>query len=114
MEIKKQLLKVNFTRFREGWKPDAICVHITDGTTDATLSWFNYPNSRVSAHYLITEDSVIQLVEETDQSWGAGLIVKPTAELVLERPNINPNKYLINIEHASTTGQISEGQYNLS
>lgn len=112
--IEKQLLKNNFTKYRDGHKPEAFCEHITDGSAKAVINWFNSWQSQVSAHYLITEDlRIIQFVEDEDQSWGAGEMVNPTSELVLEK-KINPNRFLINIEHESVGDDITEDQYKLS
>ena len=115
MIIEKQLLSINFTKYRDGHKPEAICEHITDGTAQSVISWFNSLQSQVSAHYLITKDlRIIQFVEDEDQSWGAGLSVNPSAGLVLEKEGVNPNRYLINIEHESIGEDITEEQYKLS
>ena len=115
MKIIKQLLKQNFTKGRGKYKPEIIIDHITDGTETATIDWFNSSISQVSSHYLITKDlKIIQFVEEADQAWGAGLKVNPTAKIILERPNVNPNEFSIHIEHESKTGKLSEEMYKLS
>jgi N-acetyl-anhydromuramyl-L-alanine amidase AmpD len=40
-----------------------------------------------------------QFVAETDAAYHAGIVINPTAEVVLDRPNVNPNFYSVGIEH---------------
>lgn len=94
-------LKFNFAPGREGpHAVDMIVVHVTEGDAGATVSWFQDPSSRVSAHYFVlTTGQVIQFVDENDTAWHAGRVQAPTAPLVLARPGVNPNAYSIGIEH---------------
>ena len=83
-----------------GNKPIAIVIHVMDGTLAGTDAWFNNPAAQVSAHYGVGVDGRIhQYVSEEDTAFHAGIVVNPTARLVLERPNVNPNFYTIGIEH---------------
>jgi N-acetylmuramoyl-L-alanine amidase len=91
----------NFTkgRVRNGvnYKPTKIVIHIMDGTLAGTDSWFASPSSQVSAHYGIGVNGQIhQYVQEEDQAWHAGVVIRPTADLI---PSVNPNAYTIGIEH---------------
>ena len=122
MEIKKELLKTNFTRGRNGKKPEIIVIHIAEGTKLGgvvpkncdhlgTIQEFSAPWTQKSAHYLIDEiGEILQLVEETDTAYHAGLKVRPTAKIILARPNENPNSYSIGIENVGYEG-ITEIQY---
>jgi N-acetylmuramoyl-L-alanine amidase len=48
--------------------------HTSDATVDEALRTLTSPMSKVSAHYLIARDGrIIQLVEENDRAWHAGL-----------------------------------------
>ena len=67
-----------------------------------------------SSHYLITiQGEIWQFVAEYDTAWTQGIKVNPSAQIVLDRPNINPNAYLISIEHEGKD-DISEFQYSAS
>jgi hypothetical protein len=41
----------NKTPGRGGFRPEAIVIHIMEGTLGGTDDWFNNPASKVSAHY---------------------------------------------------------------
>jgi len=79
---------------------DLIVIHVTEGTAEATISWFGSAKSNVSAHYLVHKDGrITQFVDEEDEAFHAGRVDHPTATLVVERPGVNPNDYSIGIEH---------------
>ena len=88
----------NRTRGRHGSHPEAIVVHIMEGTLRGTDEWFANPESNVSAHYGIGQDGGIhQYVAEGDTAWHAGRVERPTWDLLKE--GVNPNRYTIGIEH---------------
>lgn len=101
MEIIKDLITVNnFTKGRKGWQPDRIVIHVTEGSEQATESWFDAEESDVSSHFINSKKGVIkQEVELADSAWTQGRVDNPTAKIVLERKNVNPNYYCISIEH---------------
>ena len=69
---------VNYAAGRRGWTPEAIVIHVMDGSLSGTDSWFNNPASGVSAHYGVGKDGVIhQYVQENDTAFHAGTIVNP-------------------------------------
>ena len=89
----------NKDKSRGGYKPEAIVIHICDGTFEGTKEWFLNPASKVSAHFLISEKGeVLQMVDCADTAWHAGGVKNPTWRLL--KPNVNPNKYTIGIELA--------------
>jgi len=93
-----QKISSNFWAGRKGYKPEAIVIHIMDGTLAGTDSWFNDPASQVSAHYGIGKNGEVhQYVKEEDTAWHAGRIDMPTWKLI--KLGINPNVYTIGIEH---------------
>lgn len=93
----------NFWRGRDGHKPEAIVIHIMDGLLSGTDSWFASPSSEVSSHYGIGQNGEIhQYVEEADSAWQAGRVQNPSWSLL--KPNINPNRYTIGIEHEGNAG----------
>lgn len=89
---------------RKGYKPEAIVIHIMEGTLWGSTSWFKDPVSEVSAHYGIAKDGKEkhQYVKEKDTSYHAGRVHNPSWELIKpfgENKYINPNYYTIGIEH---------------
>ena len=89
----------NFRRGRPpGLRPEAIVVHIMDGSFAAGESVFRNPATQKSAHYGISSrGEVHQYVDENDTAFHAGIVVNPAWSLL--KPRINPNFYTIGIEH---------------
>jgi hypothetical protein len=101
MEIIRDIISANnFAKGRKGWIPDRIVIHVTEGSEQAAESWFDAEESDVSAHFIISKKGVIkQEVELEDSAWAQGRVFEPTAKIVIERQNVNPNLYCISIEH---------------
>jgi N-acetylmuramoyl-L-alanine amidase len=90
----------NFTQGRQGHKVIGICDHIECGTEAGTESWFRNPAAQVSAHFSIGRDgSIHQYVHESDTAWAEGIVNNPTSPLFSKFAGVNPNLYLISIEH---------------
>ena len=86
----------NFSE-RNGFKPEIIVVHATDGGYPYDLEWLTNLQSEVSSHYLIAPDGIThQLVQEDKAAWHAGLVRNPTFKSLKE--GVNPNNYSIGIE----------------
>lgn len=101
--IKKDLTPYNHHTGRNGHEIDAIVIHIMEGSMSATRSWFFTDASDVSSTYGISKlGEIVQYVEEDDTHAANGIVVRPTAAIVLERPGVNPNLYTISIEHEGT------------
>ena len=86
---------------RDGIAPEAVVLHIAEGTLHGVDSWFNSLNASVSAHFCVGKDgSVHQYVELGRAAWANG-VVEPgaPAALVAENAGINPNKWTVAIEH---------------
>lgn len=93
----------NKTKGRGGYKPEAIVVHIMEGTLRGTDAWFANPQSKVSAHYGIGKaGEVHQYVLDTDQAWHAGRVYTPTWKGI--RKGVSPNRYTLGIEHEGRDG----------
>lgn len=96
---------VNFRTGRPaGFKPEAIVIHIGEGSLRSIDMQFSDPNARVSAHYCVSKSGDIhQYVDEKDIAFHAGNIDKPdwTGLKPGSTPGtfINPNFYTIGIEH---------------
>lgn len=93
----------NFHVGRAGYLPVGVVIHLMDGSLTGTDSWFNNPTAQVSAHYGIGKTGQVhQYVREEDRAFHAGRVQDPTFPLLNEYPDINPNDYLIGIEHEGT------------
>ncbi|MDG4808898.1 N-acetylmuramoyl-L-alanine amidase [Micromonospora sp. WMMD1120] len=60
---------------RPGSHPvDRIVIHVTQGSYGGSISWFQNPAARVSAHYTVrsSDGAVTQSVREKDIAWHAG------------------------------------------
>jgi len=96
----------NFRQGRPGGhRPEAIVVHIMDGSFTAGESVFLDASTQKSAHYGIsTSGEVHQYVDESDTAFHAGIVVRPQWQLL--KPGVNPNFYTIGIEHAGRPDDI--------
>ena len=95
----------NFWVGRKGYRPEAVVIHIMDGTLVGTDSLFANHDSQVSAHYGVGKNGEVhQYVQENDTAWHAGRVDAPVWKLI--RPNLNPNLYTIGIEHEGRPNDI--------
>ena len=96
----------NFYAGRKSYKPEAIVIHIMQGSLAGTDSWFGNRLSRVSAHYGVGRSGEVhQYVDETNAAWHAGVITRPSWSGIKKVGNgffINPNYYTVGIEHEGT------------
>ncbi|OPA73988.1 hypothetical protein BVG16_26480 [Paenibacillus selenitireducens] len=105
---------------REGYEPIAIVNHISDGSMDSMDNWFTNPNNRVSsAHFGVSRAGEIhQYVDIHRMAWANGLseegILRAEAEIVRDRPKINPNLYTVSIEYEGTDGDLTKEQFEAS
>jgi len=106
----------NFWHGRKGQPVLAIVLHIMQGTLHGTDAWFQDRKSDVSAHYGVGRNGEIhKYVATSDSAWHAGVVVDPTAPLVLEHPDVNPNLWSIGIEHEGMSGDtLTNAQYAAS
>ena len=106
-----QMLVKNFGE-RGKFKPEAIVIHIGEGTKEQIASTFRYEQK--SSHYLVCKNGEIwQFVNEDKSAWHAGNVIKPTSKMVKERLIQNPNLWTIGIEHEGMDN-INELQYQTS
>ena len=94
----------NFRSGRAQFRPEAVVIHIMDGSLIGTDSWFNDAKSHVSAHYGVgKKGEVHQYVKEADSAFHAGTVESPKWTLIKRKGAgsgfINPNFYTIGIEH---------------
>lgn len=102
--------EANYRRGRSGSAIDCIVIHCIDGRTgslESAAHWFADPVAEASAHYGVGRDGrLVQWVDESDTAFHAGKKVRPTAALVLERADVNPNLFSIGVE---CEGRASDG-----
>jgi N-acetylmuramoyl-L-alanine amidase len=92
-------LSPNFWEGRQGHKPEAFVIHVSEGSFEGSLSWILDPKSAVSYHFLISEfGEVAELVKPENSAWHAGKILNPTWSEIKE--GVNPNLYTIGIAFA--------------
>lgn len=97
----------NFGPGRLGGKPEAIVLHLMDGSLNGTDNWFRTPPEKrgagalaSSAHYGVGKSGEIhQYVRDEDRAYHAGRIHTPKWPYLLKRAGINPNNYTLGIEH---------------
>jgi N-acetyl-anhydromuramyl-L-alanine amidase AmpD len=96
----------NFTTGRKTYKPEAIVIHIMQGSLCGTDSWFSNRQAEVSAHYGVSKTGEVhQFVDEKNTAWHAGVVTTPSWSLIRKAAGnyyINPNYYTVGIEHEGT------------
>jgi len=103
----------NKSKGRNGWVPDTIVNHITEGSYDGAVNWLLNPLSNVSAHFVVAKDGrITQLVPLTDTAFCNG-----TTNAGDRRDNhhseiphivsrkVNANYYTISIENEGFHGE---------
>jgi N-acetylmuramoyl-L-alanine amidase CwlA len=75
MEIKKKLIKYNFTP--DANNPIYIVVHDTgnfnaDADSEMHYKYFNKGSQNASAHFFVDDKQILQLIEVKDKSWNCG------------------------------------------
>lgn len=104
---------------RRGHAPSIIVNHITEGSSDSTISWFTTSTNKVSsAHFLVSKiGRIYQFVKIEDSAWANGIrsseYHRATAPIVQEK-GVNPNWYSVSIEHEGiyrdTRGELTKEQ----
>ena len=92
------------THGRNGLLPDAIVLHIAEGSLAGCDAWFQTQGSEASAHYCIGKAGAIhQYVSIFDAAWANGQVRRPSWSLL--REGVNPNLHTISIEHEGYSGE---------
>lgn len=88
------------------YSPQAIVLHIMEGTLAGTDAWFNDPKAQVSAHFGVGKDGTIhQYIYESNAAWANGVIEPGASAGILAANNWqNPNLYTLSIEHEGKSG----------
>lgn len=112
----------NMTKGRNGWTPDIIVCHITDGAFDGAVSWVTNPSSQVSYHYLVARDGrIVNAVDIRNTAWANGTNnstdgrgnMHSRLATVRER-KVNANLYTVSVgfegRHVETGGSLTQIQ----
>lgn len=109
---------------RNGWKPDIIVCHISDGYFESGIGWLCNPKSQASAHFFVSKlGEIAQLVDIREAAFINGTSTMNTDDnrhyshsssyFVRDRKT-NANYYTIGIEHegfyADTHGKLTDEQ----
>ena len=99
---------------RQGWKPDVIVSHITEGSYAGAVSWLCNPSSQASSHFVISrKGEITQLVDIRESAWTNGTSVDPkknnhysksSLKTVRDRKT-SANYYTVTIEHEGFSNQ---------
>lgn len=110
---------------RNGWIPDIIVNHITEGGYDGAVGWLSTGAGEVSSNFATARDGrVSEIVPITEAAWCNGTqsfnssrmyyTGRSTNHLIRSR-NVNANLYTVSIEHegwtGKTDGRLTEEQY---
>ena len=80
------------------YNPDILVLHITDGSFNATKSWFENPYSYVSSNWVVdTRGKWVKCIDEKHAPFTNGRIYRPTSRR-LKPLDINPNLYSVTVE----------------
>lgn len=74
LPITKKISKFNFSS-RNGAAIRYIVLHYTGNNSDTALAnanWFNTCDRNASAHYFVDDDSIYQVVEDSNSAWAVG------------------------------------------
>lgn len=93
---------------RGGVAPEAVVLHIAEGTLAGMDAWFANPASGVAAHFGVGQDGRIHQYVPWHLAAYANGAIEPgyTARLINENPGINPNQWTIAIEHEGRSGEL--------
>ena len=64
----------------------------TKPTLSGVVSWFKNPSSQVSAHFVVSSDTVVQMVNMADTAWHAGAANSHTVGIEVD-PRVPGNTY---------------------
>ena len=101
---------------RDGYSPEAIVLHIMEGTLAGCDSWFQDNPYGVSAHFGIDKmGKVHQYIYLSNAAHANGSIENWNLKLIKDNGYQNPNDWTISIEHEGKTGEMpTKEMYNAS
>jgi N-acetyl-anhydromuramyl-L-alanine amidase AmpD len=99
---------------RNGWKPDIIVCHITEGSYAGAVSWLCNTASKASAHFVVSKNGeVTQLVPLNMAAWANGTSTDASSSVyygkakssIVRSRKTNANYYTVSIEHEGVYSQ---------
>lgn len=98
---------------RQGRKPMAMFLHIQEGNTQSSLSWWASGNADASATVMVQQDgSLLTVIGTQDAPWTNGDVQSPSVKgraLLSRIGNVNPNLVTLSIEmEGNSAKQISD------
>jgi hypothetical protein len=95
---------------RQGRKPLALVLHIQEGTTKSSLSWWASGNADASSTVMVQKDgSLLRVISESDGPWTNGDVKAPSAKgqtLLNKIGGANPNLVTLSIETEGSSGEV--------
>jgi hypothetical protein len=95
---------------RQGKKPMAMVLHIQEGTTKSSLSWWASGNADASATVMVQKDgSILRVIPESDGPWTNGDVKAPSQkgqQLLNKIGGANPNLVTLSIETEGRSGEV--------
>ena len=84
------------SRGRQGYVPEAICLHIGGANWKSNYNWIMNPNAFASYNaYIKFNGEVVSFVPESDAAWSHGRIRSATWPLL--KSGVNPNVYTLSL-----------------
>jgi len=104
---------------RQGWVPDMVVCHITEGAFNGTVSWITNPASQVSYHFVVARDGrIVQAVDICNVAWANGTTrngdnrdARHSPLYTVRDRGVNANLYSVSV---GFEGRLSEKQGGLS
>lgn len=96
-------LRQNRMPNRNGYTPQAIVLHIQEGTSKTSLAyWLNTPGVQASSNVMVNRDgTLLRIIWDVDGPWTNGDVNSPSARgqaIIARNGNTNPNNYSLTIE----------------
>jgi len=111
----QQAIRIGSQKFpnRNGMRPSAIVLHVQEGTTMGSLSWWG-TQAQASSTVMVQRDaSVLRVIPEADGPWTNGDVQRPTpkGQALISRLNgANPNLATLSVEMEGYSGdQLADG-----
>jgi len=105
----------NYTSGRGGNAISLIIIHwFGVGTINGAIESFKNPARQASAHYLISDDRLVQMVNEEDTAWHSGVYLINEKSIGIEH-DANPDKMLSEASYQTSARLVREicARYNI-
>jgi hypothetical protein len=102
---------------RHGYVPEAVVLHIMEGSLAGCDSWFANPNAGAGAHFGIGKNGIVHQYYPLHMAPFANGVIEPgySAKLIDANGGANPNYWTVSIEHEGFSGDpVPQAQYDAS